>query len=488
MDKKIKNYPPEPTQEELDEAAKNLGIGREDPIEDDNVVQIGAAKKKKTREATRQEYLDLFNDILGNLKRDIFTDTLMYHDEESDKWLPVANETGLIRSECRHLSIDNPVKYSASAVDDHLSHLIKLYPKKFIPELPKWDGKDRITEMAEMLIPNPEYEVTQDDIIGVLKEWMANIFRKIEDPTMDDYIQTRSFIFILQGGQQIGKDAWIRMLLAGLGQWVTNFTHGANDRDTIMQIHRCAVLNISEFDRLSKYETSFIKDIVTRSDSNMRSSHAKEEQIRDSRCSFIASVNPIDILRDTGQNTRYCIIPLKDIDFNNRRKDVKYSLQILAQANQLKKDDFYAGDCWKSIRALVDDHTPEDPLVQLAEWWEAEIPKWLDADPVTRAKTKQLAEESGYVFKDEVELLLNDAAKVFKLSRNALLSRLYNAGLRYKTPKGGRRCIKLSRETMCRSRSEVPYSGGFSEESTASNGTYTADTTADEKDYDFDSF
>lgn len=456
----------------------------EDQIEDDNVVDIGSSKKKKTREATREEHLELFPQLLGKIKKDIFTDTLLCSQKGHGLWKPVANQLDIIRSECRHLSIDSPIKYAPASIEDHLGYLSSCYPKTIVPEIPRWDGKDRIAEMSAMLIPNENYDITPENIEAVLKEWLANVFRKIEDPTLDNYIQTRSFIFILQGGQQIGKDAWIRMLLCGWGQWLTNFTHGANERDTIMQIHRAAVINVAEFDRLSKYETSFIKDIVTRPDSNMRASHAREEETRESRCSFIASVNPLDILRDTEENTRYCIIPLVGINFNKQRKDLDYSLQILAQAKELMEDDYYATPKdWEPIKALVKDQTPEDSSTQLAEWWETQIDKWLLKTNAFDDKTEKLKKEiraRKYAHKSEIEEFLIEAGKVFGLKRNVLLSRLYNSGLRYREPIGGSRCIKISRNSLISTKEE-----GKSYDTSAYDGcsdvydTTTTDTTTD---------
>jgi hypothetical protein len=411
------------------------------------------AKTKKKPSANREEYTALFNSVLGDIRKDMFTETLLYPDAHTSRWMPVANRFAHLRDECRHLNHEADVKYDPAAIKDHFGYLTAQIPPQLIPDLPKWDNQDRIREMAEMLELNPAFGIAPDDMTAVLKEWMGNIFRKIEDPTMDKYadLDCRSFIFILQGPEKIGKDAWIRMLLCGLGQWLIDFTHGANERDTLMQIHRGAVLNVSEFDRLSKYESSFIKNIVTRPDSCMRASHAQEEETRDSRTSFIASVNPLDILRDSGENTRYAIFPLKRINFS-LQKDVQYSLQCLAQARYLCESRFVAGKYWEPVRALIGEHTPEDPLNQIAEWWETELAKWLipipkneygEEDPNKEVKESILKRK--YVLKDEVEELLNRAQNVWKLPRQTLYARLYAAGLRYVLPGGKARTIRLSR-------------------------------------------
>lgn len=471
-----------PTQKQYDDAAKTLGVFKQEPIEDDNVVEIGSSKKKKTREATRDEHLALFPALLGKIRKDIFTDTLLCLKDGQRLWRPVSNQLDLVRSECRHLSIDSPVKYAPASIDDHFGYLSSCYPTQIVPEIPQWDGQDRIAEMAAMLTPNPEYGIENKHIEPVLKEWLANIFRKIDDPTMDDFIDTRSFIFLLQGGQKIGKDAWIRMLLCGWGQWMTNFSHGANERDTLMQIHRAAILNISEFDRFQRYESNFIKDLITRPDSNMRASHAREEETRESRCSFIASVNPIDILKDTDENTRYCIIPLEGINFNGQRKDVNFSLQCLAQAIQFKKDGFFASEAdWLPIKALVNEQTPEDPNKQLAEWWEVKIKDVVaNLDYSKRVEIEQ----HGYFYKHEVDELLTTASNVFKLSRNTTLSRLYNSGLRYRETIGGARCIKIARNTKCNMRNmgELSKKIEYDAPSWLNDTTMTDDTTDSEFD------
>lgn len=380
--------------EELKERLKN---GLEEAA---NVV-IKTGKPKGTPDDTEyasyEDYIKIIRDYKPKIDKCIFSGKIMYQDEDSI-WKPLSNKLGVIRSRVREAGSIDFKTYSPQAVNDHFDEFADSIPPRLLVDIPVWDGKDRIMEMAMHIRLNPEAKVSELCFMALTKEWLANVFRKLKDPTMDTS-PSREFILILTGKEKIGKDYWIRSLLCGLGQYFSPMSISHNERDNLMQLHLGLVLNLAEFDQTSRLQSSFIKDIVTKSSTNMRGTHARDEEFRFSRTNFIASANMSDLLRDSGANTRYAIFELEDIN-RDYTKNTEYSLQILAQAKKLAEDGFVApDDLWKEMREFITDMTPESANKQVADLYKDSARTWylnLDLD------TKKIVKERGFATNKEL--------------------------------------------------------------------------------------
>jgi hypothetical protein len=401
-------------------------------------VDTGAPKKEKESkdDACREDYYKVMHDLLGEMRRDIFGDSLLYFDKQKGFWRPVANQMGALRSEVRELTQSSNKRYHSAAVTDHFEAFWQSQTPRIVQDIPAWDGRDRVKELCDALVFSPNSEISPEIAYEITKEWLANVFRKIEDPSMNSS-PSREFILIMQGPQKIGKDYWLRTLVGGFGQWFTDMTISQNERDNLMQLHENAVLSISEFDRTNRMESGMIKDIITKWSTKLRSSYARESEFRLSRCSLVASVNPLDILRDSTGNTRYAILPLKSIKRSYTRTE-EFSLQLLAQGQQLAAEGFVADRlAWALMSGFIEDMSPEDLGQELADWFEAEVEKWLETESFKDREGVMAIRERGYVEKHEVEDILDRGGRVWKLPRRAFLQKLYASGLR--AMRGGQR-------------------------------------------------
>lgn len=400
--------------------------------------------RPEQQHARREDYFQIFREQLGDIRRDIFTDSLMYLDEDRQCWASVANKLGLIRSEARELSLTSDKKYSPQSVSDHFEKLVRLHKPRVVIDIPEWDGRDRIEEMAKALKLDESTGIIPEVCAELTKEWLANVFRKIDDPSMNSS-PSREFILILQGPQKIGKDYWLRTLLGGFGQWFTDMTISQNERDNMMQLHENAVLSISEFDRTNKMESGMIKDIITKWSTKLRASYARESEFRVSRCSMVASVNPSDILRDSS-NSRYVIFPLKGIERSYKRSD-EWSMQCLAQGKALARQGFKADSlAWGLMSAFIEDQSPEEMGDEIASWFESEIEKHLVQMAFTDPQSESEIRERGWVEKHEVEDLLDRGGRVWKMPRRQFLNKLYASGLRIIVGNRRVRAIRLQRK------------------------------------------
>lgn len=410
----------------------------------DAVCVAGGNQKKE--DASREQYLALYREIFGDIKRDLFTGVTLYKDEEGH-WIPVSNYVDLVKSEALEKTRTTGFQYSMTGVDTNLAYLTRQLKPRVIPEFPEWDGKDRIRELAWALILKDGCGLSNDVVSELLAEWLANVWRKWRDPSMNSS-PSREFIFILQGPQKIGKDYWLRSLLCSLGQWFSDLTLSQNERDNYMQLHENAVLNISEFDRTNRVESGMIKDLITKHSTKLRAAYGRDSQYRVSRCSLVASVNPADILRDSSGNSRYCIVPVVDI-IRCYSKSVEESGQVLAQAKALADAGYTASkESWEAITRLIEEGTPQDPIEEIVEWWEDSITEYVEERRMQELSDDKWADTlaSGYISKSDAFPILDRGCKSYRLTMRQMHMRLKAGGLQVRKGKNSDRMLLLRRD------------------------------------------
>ena len=334
-------------------------------VKDVFALSVSLAKttpRVRQRAATRDDYYKLIDDFCGRPRRDIFSGRLMTFDTSDGLWNPTINYLEILRSECLVRSEGGNVKYNKGDIQSHLAAYEHSKPKELLIDIPVWDGRDRISEMAYMLKLKPEYgeKVTDEALSEMLKEWCSLVFERLKDPM----VQNR--VFVLQGGQGIGKDTWIEMLVGGLGQWCFPFTLMNGDKDVYLNVNRGLIMNISEFDRTNKMEASTLKDLITGHATQIRAAYDRDSKYRENRASFISSANVVDILRDHTGNRRFMIFEVESIDWQYRswtkEERKEWQMQVLAEAKYLAEEKYRAT---ASSRACMDEYiqesTPTDP-------------------------------------------------------------------------------------------------------------------------------
>lgn len=328
--------------------------------------------QKEETAITRETYFTLFKQILGPLPRDLFSGRCMMKLE--GLWEPAINHIDLVKSEILDLIDGGFDQLKVSAVDIHYHAFQHEQPAVFIPEVPEWDGVDRITACAQACVLDGSQEFSQSMVEAYFKGWLAGIFYKLKDP------RYQNPALILRSEEQgIGKDSLVNTMTDGFEQWAKNMNITNNDRDNYIQLSHAAILKISEFDRTSKAEVSTLKDMIFRDTTYLRASHAREEKDRYCKASFVATVNPDDFYRDATGHRRYAVFNLKSIrwDYPNTRADSK---QILAQAKHLADSGYKIPPIFiQAMAAFLKTKTPETPESITEEKWEHESKLYLDS-------------------------------------------------------------------------------------------------------------
>lgn len=393
------------------------------------LIEIGEVAKKegKKKKATYSNYIEVFEKELGDIRRDIFTGDLHCYEPESKVWVQVLNHSDHLKGVIRDLSIEGPLEYTSAAVEEHLATLKRNLKPELIIDIPEWDGSDRIKEACSYIHLKPDKGVSHEAFEEYTREWLANVFKKLIDPTLESF-KADEFILILSGNQGIGKDYWVKSLLCSLGQWFSRFQVLHNERDVYMQLHEALVLLISEFDRTAKLDSGTLKDVVTCDHTRLRASYDKRAEFRHSHASFIATCNITDIFRDHTGARRYAPFELESIDWDFEI-DPEFSLQILAQAMHLARKNYKVSvQSKKEIQGYRDLRTPEDFDEYIVEQWEIIVRNILK-DSLNSDSTREILTR-GWISNEEAENVFKALSDRTGMTLRMCQRALSNFGLR----------------------------------------------------------
>jgi 5S rRNA maturation endonuclease (ribonuclease M5) len=331
--------------------------------------------KEKAKIADYEDYVKLYESTLGELRVDIFSEAVCFHDKRKDYWEYARPALPVVRSDAETFQKIHNVKFQRPLFPDHLAKRQSELEPELLVNIPKWDGQDHIGLMAHCLNPAPEQGFTKDDFDQLISDYLCKAYKRVYDPNV------RNRILILKGQQNKGKDWWIDSLLYGSQQFLQDLHLVNADKDAFLQLSEGWFLKIGEFDKTARTEVSVLKDMITKPFTHLRAPYDEGKKRRFVRCSFISASNINDILRDTTGATRYLILELDDqkpIDFNYPVRNLDFGLQILAQARHLSDVNFKcAQETEDKLAEYLNSKTPDDPFMILPQLYEEKVSEYV---------------------------------------------------------------------------------------------------------------
>lgn len=287
------------------------------------------------------EYKMFFNKTLKGSKKD-FIDNVLKIKSNDGLWRPVGNKIESLKS----IATDYGLK--PGFLKSHFSRYEDELKADYLFKLEDWDKHDHIAEILSYVgcsnLPNHL-------LCELFKEWLSKLVRRLK-------YQEQNTMIILHGDQNVGKDNFIYNLLNGFKPYFTNFTDTIQEKDIYMQMAQNIVLNVSEYDRLSRKHPGFIKDLITRDVSNFRPSHMQYLESFLMRSSFIGSTNTTDFLTDHTGNRRFWIVLDTKIDWTYPKDRAS---QVVAQAFHLADINYVASNEAKAlVKQTANDLSPDD--------------------------------------------------------------------------------------------------------------------------------
>lgn len=319
--------------------------------------------RQEKQYATVDDHGKLLEEVLGKLRRDVFSGDLCYFDTMAKRWISVLDDVamGTVKAIAVKKAEENIV-YKPTIMENVVHYLTKDRQKELLVDIPGYDGEDRIGAIANAMKPK---NLSKRAVEEIVKQWCGRVMTRIYEP------QIQNHILVLSGGQGIGKDHLCKTLCGGLGQFFVPFLIQQQERDTYQQLISGLVCWISEYDRTNKTEVATLKNMITADRAYFRSAYGRKPNYYTVRASFISTTNVDGILRDWTGNRRYHIIELESIDWNYPQGK-EHEMQILAQMKALHKDGYTASDgALAEMAEYIDGQTPENPENVLLEDYKA---------------------------------------------------------------------------------------------------------------------
>ncbi len=221
----------------------------------------------------------------------------------------------------------NALKAGVDSWDKDLSRYIdsnlipRYYPMRdYIYHLPKWNGKyDYVGELARRVkTDNPFWEEDFHKwMLSMVAQWLGK-----------DRQHGNAIVPLLIGPQGIGKTVFCSRLLPGyLQTYFNDRLSMKNDNDIFLAMSGYALINIDEFDAMSKSQQPLLKYLISKHDVKFRPPYGKTMEERQRFASFIATTNNQRPLTDPTGSRRFICIYTEEIDNSGH---IKYD-QLYAQ-------------------------------------------------------------------------------------------------------------------------------------------------------------
>lgn len=180
---------------------------------------------------------------------------------------------------------------------------------EWLEQLPKWDGRDRVTPLAQRIkTDNPHW-------VSDFHKWMLSMVAHWKGI---DRNHGNAIVPMLIGTQGCGKTAFCGIILPEeLRDYYIDKIDFKNETAINLGLTSFALINIDEFDMLSRSQQPLLKHLISKSDVKMRPPYGKAYEQRRRYASFIATTNNLRPLPDDKSGSRrfICIVVNEQIDY-----------------------------------------------------------------------------------------------------------------------------------------------------------------------------
>lgn len=263
-----------------------------------------------------------FLDEYYMFRRNVLTGAVEFIDKQSgESWMPLRKyDKNTITLRALQSGIEAWDKDVKRFID---SSLVKTYNplKEYLEQLPQWDHHDRITSLANRVPTKNKYWEHDFHLWfrAMVAQWLQ------VNPEHGNTLTP-----LLIGAQGDGKSTFCRLLLPPeLRVYYTDRIDFTNRNEAVQALVRFALINIDEYDSISKNQNAFLKHILQKADFKARRAYSSVMERHQRYASFVATTNDPQPLTDPSGSRRFlCIETCGSIDL---QRPVNYP-QLFAQA------------------------------------------------------------------------------------------------------------------------------------------------------------
>ena len=232
----------------------------------------------------------------------------------------------------------------------------------YFESLPAWDEQtDYIAQLTDTIT------TTHQDLWHTcFKKWLVAMVGCV----LDEKIINQTVI-VFSGKQGIGKTTWMENLVPKeLKQYLFSGTINPNNKDTLIHLSECMLINLDELENLNRTEIGSLKELITKTHIRIRRAYGHNNETLPRIASFAGSVNTVQFLNDTTGSRRFLSFEVTGIKYEH-----KVSLDdVYSQALHLFISGFRFWFNGEEIDAINTNneqyqlHSPEEEL--LLTWFE----------------------------------------------------------------------------------------------------------------------
>ena len=216
-------------------------------------------------------------------------------------WKPLTDE---VRNAINNAAIREGIKVWPQDLERIVNtDLITTYDpvRDWLDALPRWDGRDRLGELADRVpTATPGW---RDDF----KVWMRSMVSQWQ--TGRNAMYGAQMVLMLVGGQGTRKSTFMRMLLPReLTAFYIDRIDFANKKEALRALSRFLLINIDEYDQISRAQTAFLKHLIQRTDVKERKMYSTTFEQQQRYAAFCATTNSLVPLKDETGSRRYMVV------------------------------------------------------------------------------------------------------------------------------------------------------------------------------------
>lgn len=184
-----------------------------------------------------------------------------------------------------------------------------------------------------------------------------------------DEKQVNQTVIVFSGKQGLGKTTWIEKLMPKpLKEYIFSGTINPSNKDTLIHLAECMLINLDELENLNKTEIGSLKEIITKTHIRMRKAYGHNNENMPRRASFAGSVNTAQFLNDTTGSRRFLCFEVENIEYAHNI-DIN---KVYTQAVSLYKSEFrhwFNQEEIKEINANNEQYQLRSPEEELLLTW-----------------------------------------------------------------------------------------------------------------------